>query len=1470
MNGTYTIGSSLSDNFSSFSEAIDSLESQGISGSVLIQVKAGTYAEQVVIHEIPGASLANRITFESFDKDSASVNLTHSPTSGYANFTLHLSGADFITFKHISITSGGTTYARVIQLEAMANFNEFISNQIIGRAPPIKNIAFSSDLALVYSSNAYNGNDHNNLFKNNLFKHGLVALDYHGSNLSDEKGTIIIDNYFLNQYSSAIYLSNQKDVIIHNNYIFNNRYDYFTGIFLNLCHGNFQLSSNKINIPFCFSGFGINIDNCKGDSTNKALIANNFIRVNAVDSVNVYNYNQAALQLAFAENINAFHNSIHLTGDYYLSTAVLISPISNFTSLINNNVVNSAGGVCLEIIDPWDSMNIELNYNNYFSSSHSIRYNDSLYLTNEWIANTKYDQSSISFDPDFISKSDLHTHSIYLNNKGIKLALVTNDIDNTVRDSLAPDIGADEFSPLSNDQDIQLLYPNKNSNCHLSDSQHVSILIINKGLQSCSKLFVHFKLPGIDSFTEMITDTIISLDSFYYTSTSFFDLSQNGFSTLEISMIDSFDQNERNNLIHAVMHNLHPIQSFPFMEDFEKSYTDYFNLTHESEARISIDNRAAYRGNFGMHSQGRSQNIGWVGGGNSTNTYQAWHNNWRHFTQATSCIIDAKNQTYLRLCFRMRMTYSYGLKSNWFRILANDSIQLSDMNGISDFNPNSNKDTFELLYFDLSSFCGDEFKIAFQTSSQVLDKYYNEGDNVFIDDIQIFVPPESDVGVVELQSPIKPHCGEVNSPVVAVIKNFGYASQTHIPVFAEVQAPWGKIILRDTFHRILAANTTDTINLGFINTKTEGDYFFKFYTAFNEDSICRQNDTFQYAITFINPLELPIMESFEGADSLKNWNTKNMWVSYPGAHNVNSWTLSNSIWAIDSVAIASFKRKIGPISDKSNLLFQYRIVHNEYPFAAMTIGAYDSLIILASANCGSNYDTLLIVDSINHIATDEMRQIQLPVSKYSGSYLNLKFKIVSENLNRNYFDLDSIVVADLPKIPNIRDTVACAGDSVTITISPQLNQFYYWQNINKNDTLSNSNQLTLIDSGIYMLTISDTFGWKNRDTFNFRFHPIPSTFAGNDTAVCLNDTIRLSGTGGNSFYWSTGDSTQILQLVCSKSQMLILTSQSPEGCRNTDSVFISALQLPYAEAGSDTFCCLAEKISLSAFGGIQYVWITGDSSKTIDFTASISQFISVQVFNASGCSSSDSLKLEVYSLPYVFAGNDTAICKNQPINLNANGNLNYIWSNGDSSAQTVVQINNNSSIWLMGTDSNNCSNFDTIEIQAKELPIIDLGNDTSICINQSIQLYANPNVDSWLWSTGDTSSSITIDSSNIPADSIGIWIEVSLNTCTNYDTIRVGLDSCLSIPNAHFENNLTVYPNPAQEWIHLYLPVNLSAGEIGISLLDLNGKIHIFKKIQIPYNETTVKLRLTNIAAGVYFLHIQDQSNFYYTKVLIH
>ena len=62
LSGTYTINKTGGDfipdnNFKSFNEAVDSLESQGVSGPVTIDIADGTYIEQILITNIPNAKI---------------------------------------------------------------------------------------------------------------------------------------------------------------------------------------------------------------------------------------------------------------------------------------------------------------------------------------------------------------------------------------------------------------------------------------------------------------------------------------------------------------------------------------------------------------------------------------------------------------------------------------------------------------------------------------------------------------------------------------------------------------------------------------------------------------------------------------------------------------------------------------------------------------------------------------------------------------------------------------------------------------------------------------------------------------------------------------------------------------------------------------------------------------------------------------------------------------------------------------------------------------------------------------------------------------------------------------------------------------------------------------------------------------------------------------------------------------------
>ncbi|MBW8048926.1 MAG: T9SS type A sorting domain-containing protein [Cytophagales bacterium] len=98
-------------------------------------------------------------------------------------------------------------------------------------------------------------------------------------------------------------------------------------------------------------------------------------------------------------------------------------------------------------------------YNNLGTAITSSDYND-LFTSGNFVGNwngvakndlaafqaaNSMDVNSISVNPVFVSSTDLHTTSSFVDSTGTPLGIITVDIDGDPRDSLFPDIGADEF-----------------------------------------------------------------------------------------------------------------------------------------------------------------------------------------------------------------------------------------------------------------------------------------------------------------------------------------------------------------------------------------------------------------------------------------------------------------------------------------------------------------------------------------------------------------------------------------------------------------------------------------------------------------------------------------------------------------------------------------------------------------------------------------------------------------------------------------------------------------------------------------------------------------------------------------------------------------------------------------------------------------------------------------------------------------
>ncbi|RCK73625.1 MAG: 5'-Nucleotidase domain protein [Ignavibacteriae bacterium] len=429
LSGSYTIG--IGGDYSTLSAAVSDLTTKGVSASVVFNIISGSYNEQIVIGSINGASAANTITFQSQTGNAADVTLTFTPTSTN-NYVVRLLQADFITFQNITITaSGSTSYGTLIKLDGDANNNRILNNILNG----VSTTSSSTNLIIVYAD----GDSIDNIkISDNTFNNGSYGVYLSGISTNlQSSGTQITNNTFNNTGYNPILLQYHSGPQINGNTITSSTAQ--RGIEIQNNTGAIQILKNKISI----NGFyGIYLTNCDGGTglpTPRGLIANNFITVGGTSTA-------YGIQIYSSTNQDVYHNSVNITGTNATAGRGLSVEGSGSSINIVNNIFANQGGGYAYYIGTTAAIGTS-NYNNLYTVGNYVAYwtSDRTTLAALQTASGK-DANSVSVYPHFVSNTDLHTVTPWLNGQGTTLASVSDDIDGTVRSS-PPDIGADEFTP---------------------------------------------------------------------------------------------------------------------------------------------------------------------------------------------------------------------------------------------------------------------------------------------------------------------------------------------------------------------------------------------------------------------------------------------------------------------------------------------------------------------------------------------------------------------------------------------------------------------------------------------------------------------------------------------------------------------------------------------------------------------------------------------------------------------------------------------------------------------------------------------------------------------------------------------------------------------------------------------------------------------------------------------------------------
>lgn len=201
----------------------------------------------------------------------------------------------------------------------------------------------------------------------------------------------------------------------------------------------------------------------------------------------------------------------------------------------------------------------------------------------------------------------------------------------------------------------------------------------------------------------------------------------------------------------------------------------------------------------------------------------------------------------------------------------------------------------------------------------------------------------------------------------------------------------------------------------------------------------------------------------------------------------------------------------------------------------------------------------------------------------------------------------------------------------------------------------------------------------------------------------------------------------------------------------------------------------------------------------------------------------------------------------------------YLWS--DNSFDDSLVVNTAGMIdgdyqYYVDVMLNGCLGSDTMTLSIGALEV-NLGNDTTLCLNQNIVLDAGVH-DSYDWNTGHITQTIQVGPF-INDGSEEIIVEVVDGSCVGNDTIVITIANCLGIEDL-ITIDLDVYPNPSSDVIYL----NASEEIIGLRLLTLAGKILLVKQ-EDELNE----LNLSQVSNGTYLLEVNTDKGVAYKKIQI-
>lgn len=373
----------------------------------------------------------------------------------------------------------------------------------------------------------------------------------------------------------------------------------------------------------------------------------------------------------------------------------------------------------------------------------------------------------------------------------------------------------------------------------------------------------------------------------------------------------------------------------------------------------------------------------------------------------------------------------------------------------------------------------------------------------------------------------------------------------------------------------------------------------------------------------------------------------------------------------------------------------------------------------------------------------------------------------------------TVTVLDSPLV-SIEGANICTGQSTTLTASG--NGTYLW---NTGATTA-SIIVNITNTTTYTVTVTAANGCSASTTRIVTVAPPPNVNITGDTIVCINQSTKLTATGGGTYLWSTGATTSMVEVTPTVITTYSVTVTDINGCTATRSqtITVNGLTINPAISGNIRIC-KGDSTILTASGGNMYLWNNNATTAAITVKPMDTTQYTVTVTDLNGCTGIARATVLVQPLPTIIISGNNIFCPLDTVTLTASGATTYLWNTGATAASIKVTQSGSMTFSVTGTDSNGCR--DTASIQLRPAPPINIVimGDTLICPGDSTIWTASGGV-SYIWNTNQDTASILIK----PTTSTTFNVKVTdVNGCVDSLSRTINLRTP---PNVSISGNLMI------------------------------------------------------------------------------